>query len=74
MPNVFVDPLKVAEANADADEAVAPPHGAGRDDGLPHRQGSAAVQPQGDRSLHVHAQEILQGVVVLVLAGENAAA
>lgn len=71
MPNVFVDSLEVAEADADPDEAVPPPQGAGRDDRLPHRQGPAAVQQHGDGPLHVHTQQLLQSVVVLVLAGEN---
>lgn len=73
VPNIFVDSLEVAESDAEAGEAVAPPHGAGRDDRLPHRQGSAAVQTHGDGPLHVHTQQILQSVAILVLAGENAA-
>lgn len=74
MPNVFVDSLEVAEADADPDKAVAPPHGAGRDDGLPHRQSPAAVEQHGDRPLHVHTQQLLQSVVVLVLAGGKTSA
>lgn len=71
MPNVFVDSLEVAEADADPSKAVAPPHGAGRDGRLPHRQGPAAVQQHGDGPLHVHTQQLLQCVVVPVLAGEE---
>lgn len=71
VPNVTGDSLEAAEADGDADQAVAPPQGAGRDDGLPQGQGSAAVELQGDGPTHVLLQHVLQGVVVLVLAGEK---
>lgn len=67
MPNIFIDFLEAAEADADPNEPLAPPHAAGCDGGLPHCQGPAAVQQHLDGPLHVHSQHLFQRVVVLVL-------
>lgn len=69
MPDVLVGSVEAAEADADPDEAVAPPGGAGCDERLPHAQGPAAVQQHADGLLHVLAQQLRQSVVVLVLPG-----
>lgn len=68
MPNVFIGSLEAAEADADSQQALAAPRGAGHDGGLPHRQRLAAVQQHLDGPLHVHFQQLFEGVVVLVLS------
>ncbi len=68
MPNIFIGSLKGAEANADPQEALTAPHGAGCNRCLPHRQRLATVQQQLGGSLHVHLQHLFQGVIVFVLS------
>lgn len=43
MPDIFIDSLKAAEANADPEQPLAAPHVARYDGGLPHCQSLAAV-------------------------------
>lgn len=67
MPNIFIGSLEAAEANADSQKPLAAPHVAGRDSRLPHCQRLAAIQQHLDGLLHVHLQQLFQGVIVPVL-------
>ena len=67
MPNILVCALKTAEANGDPEQALSSPHGAGCDGGLPELQGLGGVNQHLDRLLHAGLQQVLQGVVILVL-------
>lgn len=67
MPNIFIGSLEAAEANADSQKPLAAPHVAGRDRRLPHCQRLAAIQQHLDGLLHVHLQQLFQGVIVPVL-------
>lgn len=67
MPNIFIGSLEAAEPNADTEKATAAPRGAGRDGGLPHRKGLAAVQQHLHRPLYIDLQKLFQRVVIPVL-------
>lgn len=67
MPNILIGSFKAAEANAEPQKALAAPRVAGRDGCLPDSLRPAVVQQHLDRPLHVHSQQLFQGVVVPVL-------
>lgn len=68
MPNIFIGSFKAAEANADPQEPLAAPHAAGRDSRVPHQHCLAVVQLHPNGPLHVHLQQLLQGVIIFVLS------
>lgn len=71
VPNVLIGSFEAAEADADPQEALAPPHVAGRHRDLPHVQRLAAVHLHLDGPLHVQLQQLFEVVVVFVLSEIN---
>lgn len=67
MPDVLIGSFEAAEADADTQKALASPHVARGDGGLPQLQCLAAIHQHLHRLLHVSLQEVLQRVVVFVL-------
>lgn len=71
MPNILISPFKTAETDADSKKALATPHVAWSNCGLPELQGLTAVHKHLHRLLHISLQQVFQGVIVLVLRNKH---
>ena len=67
MPDVLVGPLVAAEADAGAQQPLAPPQGARHHLQLPELHGLSAVHLHSHRLIRAGLQQLLQLVVLLVL-------
>lgn len=67
MPNIFIGSFKAAKANRDSKQALAPPHVAGGDCAFSQLQGLGGINQHFDWFLYTGFEQVLQGVIVLVL-------
>jgi len=67
VPHVFIGPIEATETNAHPQQALPPPHVAGRHGCFPQFQCLAAVHQHFYRFFNICFQQVLESVIVFIL-------